>query len=244
VDDHFYHNQEVIMSQEPLPEPIKPTYETYTWSQVWTKATLQPSVETYESLIRDPNAGVNRGILWVFLVTLVGFLLATLVQYFFLSLDISIFGLGESTAGIFGSLWLQLICGAPIAAIIAVVGLIIWAGITHLIAAVLGGQGEFGDLVYGFAAFSAPISLVTMLLGSIPYIGCLITLLGLYTVILTVIAIKAVYGFDWVRAIISALLIPILVFCFASVCVLSTIALLGDTISEVFNQISSALSTP
>jgi hypothetical protein len=192
---------EGIMSQEPLPEPVEPTYETFTWSQVWNKAILQPSVETYESLIRDPSADMNRGLKWVFVVSLILIILNSLG-----------FGLVNNIEGdSVDQVWL--ICFAPVGASLVVLFIVISASINHFIAGILGGHGERRDLVYCIAAFSAPIVLISAFLVLIRYANILSTLLYWYQIVLSVIAIKSVYKLSWLRAIISALLFPILLFC-------------------------------
>jgi hypothetical protein len=45
--------------------------ETLPWYKVWSDALTKPSVETYERLIRDPNANPFKAVLWVFVAAMI-----------------------------------------------------------------------------------------------------------------------------------------------------------------------------
>jgi hypothetical protein len=91
----------------------------------------------------------------------------------------------------------------PVVAALIVVGTIIVVGLQHLVARALGGQGVFDDMIYSYASFSAPISLITSAMGMIPLVGCLSLFVVFYALALNVIAVKAVHRLDTGRAILS-----------------------------------------
>ncbi len=102
----------------------------------------------------------------------------------------------------------------PVLAALAIVGMIIVVGIQNLVARALGGEGGFDDLIYAYASFSAPLSLIGAAVGLIPVLGCLSIFVGLYGLVLNVIAVKAVHRVDTGRAILSVFWwIPVGVVC-------------------------------
>jgi len=157
------------------------------WSEIWTQALTRPSVMTFENLINQPQATRQRAYKWVFLSTLVGGTVATMAEWL----------RGQSPH------WLQW-AGIPILALLAVIALILAAGVTQWVARAIGGTGNSTQLVYAFATFNAPMSVATgFVFGTI-----LLLPLSLYGLILTVIAVKAVHRFSWGKAVVSVL--PIL----------------------------------
>jgi hypothetical protein len=87
------------------------------------------------------------------------------------------------------------------AALGALLGVAFSAWVTQLIARALGGSGTYTKLVYLFAAFQAPLLIVSPL-GGLP-VPCLFLVslgTGLYGLLLTVISVEAVNRFGWGRA--------------------------------------------
>jgi hypothetical protein len=124
-------------------------------------------------------------------------------------------------------------CFVPFSAVIAVIASAIGAGLYQLIARLLGGEGDFNALYNAMAAYSAPMGLVSSLISAIPFVGgCLSALVGIYNLVLTVIAIQAINRFGIGKAIVTVL-IPLIVVgaccCLAVLAMGSTLApLLGD----------------
>jgi len=219
--------------------------ESFTWSEVWINALTKPSVETYERLVRDPNASTNKAYGWVFICSLIGVLLSSLI-------GMGIGGLFDagSIAGfnygtLFGVSIFQLLCCAPIVGVLAVFGIALNAAITQLIARALGGTGTYSELVYAYAAYTAPYTLVTSILFAIPFVSfCLGIPLSIYSIVLTVISVNAVNKFGWGKAIVSAFVLPLVIIVLSICAAVFLLTLLGPTIGDVFSDIVRELSTP
>jgi hypothetical protein len=231
------------MSEESLQAvPIRST-ETLTWFDTWILAVTQPSVASFEKIIRDPKASITRAFLWVFITSLIG--------YAFIMAGQMIFG-GRADASMFGGqsnlepvqMLLIFACQTPIMAVLSIVGLVICAGITTLIARALGGTGPFSQLVYAFAAYEAPLALVSGVLGAIPLVIFLSFFLGVYGIVLNVIAVKAVHQFGWGKAIVSSVVILFGILVLIAIITIVILALLGPSIQNVFNNVIQQIGTP
>jgi hypothetical protein len=217
--------------------------ESLSWSEVWIRALTRPSVETYESFMRDPKASANRAYGWVFVSALVGTFITFLIGFVITSLG-SDAATDLSPVGYFGSFTLLTLCCVPIIAVLSVIGLAISAGLTQLVARAFGGTGTYTELVYAIAAFTAPLSLIASVISPIPCIGFLAIVLGIYGIALGITAVNAAHGFGWGKATVSYLVVPVgiavIIACFA----IGILALLGPQIGDVFSQIIEELSTP
>ncbi len=212
------------------------------WWEVWIIALARPSVETFESLVRDPNASTSKAYTWVFITGLIGSAISMLAQLLLPGAS-TLSSVEESEMGAaFGSSLVTLICLVPLSALFSVLGLMIRAGITQLIARALGGTGTYSRLVYAFAAFVAPLTVIFSILGSIPYVSCLVFPLTIYACVLPVIAVKAVNQFGWGRAIVSG--VVILAGILLLVAVIFILALLGPVVGGVFSNIMQEIATP
>ena len=226
------------MESPPLEEPGK----ALSWSEVWTSALLRPSLETYERILNDPDASPNRAYLWVFICALIGYLIS-----FFLGLALSALGVTSfaDLGALVGFSAITLICCLPVAGALAVIGLAIGAAVTQFIAGLLGGEGSYSRLVYAYGAYTAPLSLVSGLVSSIPFVNlCLGIPLLIYGIVLNVISVNAVNRFGWGRSIVAALIIPIVIMLIVPCAVIAVLALMGPAIGDVFSQIVNELSTP
>jgi hypothetical protein len=106
---------------------------------------------------------------------------------------------------------LVLLCFIPLAAGLAVLGLIISTGILQFVAGALGGVGSFRKLFFATASYSSPITLFGSILGAIPVVGgCLALPLSLYSLYLNALAIKSVNRFGWGSTIIT-MFVPALI---------------------------------
>ncbi|MBN1643188.1 MAG: YIP1 family protein [Anaerolineae bacterium] len=214
---------------------------SFPWSEAWQMALLQPSVETYGTLIRDPKASTNRGFGWVCACTLIGYVISALLGLAFGEVS----GGTLDVAALAGAGAMVLFCGAPVAVLITVIALAISAAFSHLIARALGGRGTYGTLIYAIACYAAPMGLLASLIGAIPYLSYLVFVLSAYAVVLNVIAIRAVHGFGWGKAIVSSgVVLASLLVCIAIV-VIAMLLLLGPVIGDVFsNIVEELLLTP
>lgn len=106
------------------------------------------------------------------------------------------------------------------------ISLFIYWGIVYLLGRAFGGTGAFGELAYGFALFSAPLTVLGTLVGIIPFVGVFISFaVAIYNLYLTYLAIqsgmnlpanKALYVVLILLAIVVAIVLCIAIF-FAAV---------------------------
>jgi hypothetical protein len=93
-------------------------------------------------------------------------------------------GMAAAQPGLFG-----LIIGSLIG---TTIGLLIYWGIVYGLGRAFGGTGAFGELAYGFALFSAPLTVLGTLVGIIPVVGGFISLaVAIYSLYLTYLAIQS-----------------------------------------------------
>jgi hypothetical protein len=205
--------------------------QSFTWQQAWRMALTEPGEDTYIDLINDPQASPNRAYIWVGLVSTAMFAASIAGQ----SLGLT-FNLNRSSSASPGLLVLCL----PFVGVLAVLGLIIGVGIQNFVARILGGEGSFDKLVYAYASFYAPLSLISSVLSLVPCVGCFSGLLGLYGLVLNVIAVKAVHRFDWGRAALTVFWwVPLMCLCvFAFICVG------GPVMGNVLQNILTEVATP
>ncbi len=214
------------------------------WSEVWLKAITRPSVATYETLVSMPDLSTGTAYAWVFVGALVGYIFAFLIGSVFGGFA----GFGQPEAiipyGGSGFSILLLVCVGPLVSLLSVLGLMISAGITQFIATALGGTGTYGKLVYAYAAYLAPLSVIASIVGAIPVVNCLTIPLGIYGLVLNVTAVKAVNEFGWGRAIASSFLILASILVIIAVVVIVVLALLGPAIGNIFENILEGIVTP
>jgi hypothetical protein len=213
----------------------------YEWQEVWQKAVIEPSPETFEELIADPNANTNRAMTWIFIVGLISGFMSIVAQAIFGTSTLFFFGGNSGDAvGLGGSL----ICGViliPIGAVLAIIGSYIAVGIMHLIARVLGGDGRFEDMYYSYAAYSSPLSILTSLVGVIPILGALISIpIAIYGIVLNVIALKAVYKYGWFQAVLTLFVPLIVIFGLILCCIIALVGTAGG-VGSVFDNINETL---
>lgn len=228
------------MTEEIIHQPAEG--ETLSIVETWIKALTSPTEETYTKIAKDPGASLGKAILWIFLVGLVGSLISGVLPSVF---GTSLVPFGEEYLPPtfyerdFGS---TILC-SPVAGILTVLSSLIATGIVYVFAKMLGGTGTYERLFYTFAAYQVPLELVISVLNPIPLIGCLNLFLGLYALVLLVIATKAVMEFDWGKAVISSIVIPIIIAIVVIGCLIfSFMVLLGPAIGNVFEGINEGLN--
>ena len=221
--------------------------------ETWIKALTQPRDQAYLSIVNDPGASLGKAVLWLAGFGFVGGLFSGIVnaifggsamrqvgqmfsQYSDLPFNFPARGGGfmsvvsSSFGGLFG----------------AVIGALIFVGLVQLVSRALGGTGTFEKLFYGYAAYAAPMLLITGVVGSIPFVNwCLSPLLGIYGIVLGVMANKAAHGYDTGKAVIAVLAPGLVIFllCCCVIAVFGTAlsALLGPSVNNVFGNIQGSL---
>ncbi len=230
-------------------EPIIPDSGPTPFYQTWITALTKPNEQTYAAIASSPDANANKAYLWLFLVALLNFFFATLVQGVVMRNMMQQFGdSADFLNNGFGGGIIAAICGAPVGAAIYVLFFAITTAIVQWIAKMFNGQGSYNQLAYAFGAILAPymlVSSVLTLLSAIPYVGfcfsAIAGIAGIYILVLEIMAVKGVNQIGWGAAV-GALLIPVLVIVFLCACLVGvTLALLGPVISETFDSINQSL---
>lgn len=195
----------------------KPVGKKMSWYEVWLMAVFSPSVGTYRRIIEDPAASPGRGYLWVFISGLISIFASTLIFAWRMQVMMPEFtaqfpglaSLNQQT--ILGYGLIGMLVGSPILAGIAVLGVIIQAALFQLVAKIFIGEGSFAEMVYALSAIAAPIYLLGIVfMLPIYWLNILGSLLGLYNLFLTLLAIKAVNRFGWGSSCVVVIAIPIL----------------------------------
>ena len=112
------------------------------------------------------------------------------------------------------------------------------------VAGALGGTGSYSKLAFAFAAYLAPLSVISSVLGLIPYVNCLAFPLGIYGIVLNVTAVKAVNQLSWGKAIAASVVILAGVVIGVACLTIVILALLGPAIGNVFSNIIQEIGTP
>jgi hypothetical protein len=173
------------------------------WLQTWLIAVVRPSLEVYKLIAANPKASLWRGILWVFLASLVGMLIGLPLTRLLSQPH------GARMAVEFQSILINFdlfIIAAPLAALFQTLFVFTASSMIHWFAHLSGGQGSYKRLVYTQAAFSAPLWLIVDILLAVPLVGTWIFILqAIYFTFLSVIAVKAVHGLGTGKAITAVL---------------------------------------
>lgn len=218
--------------------------------QTWIKVLSRPGQEVFVAEKESASAKLSTALLWMILASIVSALLGlvqtqlaaagmessfdAMLEEFrtemppdappeLLSAFESVF---DFLPGLMGSASLSTIIVGPISFLFVV-------GIFHVIASLLRGQGQYGRFAYLVAAFWAPITIASSLLGVVPVVGgCVGGLLVVYAYVLTYFAAKVEYGLSDGRAII-VVAAPILLGALLSACL--AVAVFGIAISAIQN---------
>jgi hypothetical protein len=251
--------ENAIMDQYPSNAPtMGPRPGPAGWLPVWIKAVTKPNEMTFAEITAGPEATSKTAFLWIFIAgtlsALVSGILGVIISALGFQRQINIPGFeqfqnlsggGETT----GVSLVTTICSAPLAGLFTVLFFAIGVAIVQWIAKLFGGSGSFDKLAYAMAAISVPFSVVSMILtpfGAIPILGICTGLLsfglGIYALVLEIMAVKGVNGFGWGPAI-GSVLIPGLVLVFLCACIVgASLAFLGPVIGDVFRQINQSLA--
>jgi len=225
------------------------------WFSTWMTAVTKPNEQTFATMAQHPDAmSVNRAFLWIFLAGTI----SALINGVFQSI-LELTGFGSQTPGLadlFGGAERGIaftlgvtICVSPIAGALAVLFFAIGVGIVQWVATMFKGTGTFSQLAYTMAAISVPVSLVSSVLtpfSSIPIVnictGLVSLVVGIYAIVLELMAIKGVNKFGWGEAA-GSLFLPglVLVCCIAVPGVIAVMRLLGPKIGNTFSTISNSL---
>ena len=206
-------------------------YQSKPFYQIWIDAVSKPNLANFTEIVNDPNASLGTALLWLAGVGFLGSLISGTLQ--------SIFGVNAAVYELLGTEYstttsfIGVIGGAFGSLIFTPLVAMVIVGLMHLVSRALGGDGSFEKMLFGFAAFWVPISLVNALIGSIPVIGCLSFVLSIYALVLNVFANQAVYGYDTGKAVISSVGVPVLIFVVLFACII-VLVIMGVAVSAPF----------
>ncbi|HVN16520.1 MAG TPA: YIP1 family protein [Anaerolineales bacterium] len=222
-------NMNMPMSSAPTPSSSggpKPFF------QVWIDALTKPNEQTFADMASSPNAKAMTAYIWVFVGLLVEFFFSFLVNGALVRRAFEQQGMGGSLPG--GGIGIALIgafCGGPIFAVIGAIIFAIFTALIQWVAKMFGGTGTNDQLAYTFGAIATPfylISTVFVLLGAIPFVGfcfrLMAGLLGLYALVLYIMASKGVNKFGWGQAA-GSVLIPGLAIGLVCCCVVGGVSM-------------------
>jgi hypothetical protein len=186
-----------MLAEQAPPTPSIPL----PWYQVWLKALTSPNVATYQDLVSRPGVTLGKACLWVGVVSVVATAISVVLVLAFSSLSLLDPAAQEGIDALsaLGGSAVLIACLVPFAAVAAILGLLISAGISHLLARALGGTGTYEQLAYAIAAYSARSIVSSAILHTVRRRGGGI-LLSFYLLFLNVLAIKAVHNISWGRA--------------------------------------------
>ena len=128
------------------------------WYTLWWDVWTLPGTETFRQMLEETNGGAGRGFLWVVFSGILSAVAYAVLMFAFPNISLnSIPAANRQMFQTFGAVG-NFLC-IPIASI---VGAAITAGIYHGLARLFGGTGEWGRLVFCFAAIQAPTTLIAL----------------------------------------------------------------------------------
>jgi hypothetical protein len=197
--------------------------------ETWRRVLTQPGEPVFQQEKLNPNGTLQTALIWMVIAGVVAAIfgyLASVVGASSMAAMLSQMGaLPPEIRDQMGTALSMASGGAGFGAIIAVpVGFLIGTFIMHLIAKMLGGQGEYSTFAYLSSTYQAPLTIVSSVLSIIPFLGgCIGFLIIIYTYVESFFAIKTNYGLTSGRAVVAILIPLILLFivfaCFAFVLV-------------------------
>ena len=222
------------------------------WFSTWMTAITKPNEQTFATLAEHPDAASNgRAFTWVFIAGTVSALISGVfaavlnLAGFASSSPLDAIG-GGASRGVAFSFGVA-ICGSPIAGALGVLFFAVFVGIVQWVAKMFKGTGTFSQLAYTMAAVTVPFTLISSLLtpfSAIPIVGIctglVSLLLGLYALVLELMAVKGVNKFGYGQAIGSLFLPGLLIAC-CVFAVIAGLAAMGVAVGETFNQINNNL---
>ena len=223
--------------------------------ETWMAAVTKPNEGTFARIVAQPGATTGKAFLWLFVASLITTFFSLIVQAVSAGGQMEMFRrmlppelareLPAATPSFgFGTV----ICGAPLGAIFTVLGYAIGIALIQWVAKLFGGTGTFEKLAYAFSSIAVPVSVVSAilaLLGIIPFVGILTGLigfaLGIYVIVLEVLAVKAVNGLETGKAVGAVLLPGLVIFLLVCCCFIVGMAFLGLAIGDIFEGINQSL---
>lgn len=204
--------------------------------ETWRRVLTQPGEPVFEQEKLNPNGTLQTALIWMVIAGVVAAifgLISGAIGASSAAAMISQMGLPAEIEAQMGPM-ITAISGGSVAAIISVpVFFLIGTFILHLIAKMLGGQGEYNTFAYLTSTFQAPLTMASSILAVIPFLGgCVAMIIGIYGYVLSYFAVKANYGLTSGRAL-AVVLIPLALLILLVICLA---AFIGFFIVSVSNN--------
>jgi hypothetical protein len=233
--DQFSSNAPIM---EPKPGPAG-------WFPVWIKAVTKPSEQTFAEITDHPDAVSKTAFIWIFIAGMLATIVMGILQAIVMAMGFS----NQLGSGGVGTFAITMLCASPVAGLFSVLFFALGVAIIQWIAKLFGGVGTFDKMAYAMAAISVPFTLVSMVLSpfnAIPYLGICVGAisagLGIYALVLEIMAVKGVNKFGWGAAA-GSVLLPVLVIGFICGCiVIASLMMLGPVVGNVFSSINQSLA--
>jgi hypothetical protein len=206
------------------------------WIETWRRVLTQPGEPVFEEEKVNPNGTLQTALIWMVIAGVIAAifgLIAGAIGASSTAAMISQMGLPPEVQAQMGPMLGMMTGAAGFAAIITVpVFFLIGTFIMHLIATLLGGQGDYSRFAYMASTYQAPLVIASSILSIIPFLGgCVGALLGIYGYVLAYFAVKVNYNLTSGRAL-AAILIPLIIVAFLIMCIAAVfagfIATMGD----------------
>lgn len=156
-----------------------------TWGRIWLAAVTRPTVATYQDLARHPQVGSRDAWIWL--------LGSGLLSGVFMSQG----SVHVRTGAAMNS---SLALAIAVFALMAVLSWASFAACIQGIARLMKGGGNYQSLIFVFAAFNAPLMLLTSGLSLVPRGGAILMVLYLYWLALYSVAVRAAHQVSWLKA--------------------------------------------
>jgi hypothetical protein len=160
---------------------------------VWKDALMKPFA-TFEKMKK--GADLMEGFKHVLVAGVIAGVLGAIGAYFGLAAVASAGGpFGSAFAGM---AMVGILIGTPI---MAVIGWLLMSLVYFVFAKLLGGSGSYTLQTYLIALYTAPLMVLSAVVGLIPVLGSILgMLLSLYGLYLLTMALKSAHGFDTIKA--------------------------------------------
>ena len=225
------------------------------WVSVWIKAVTKPSEQTFIDITESPNANAKTAYIWVFIAGTISAIIQTFAATIRMATGAAsqfsqipglekYFPQSSSGGGSFVVSLIGGLCASPFAGLLTILFFALFVAIIQWIAKLFGGTGTYEKLLYALAAITVPMTIVSslfVLLGVIPLVGICLGVIsfgvGIYSLVLQLMALKAVNRFGWGQAAGSLFLPGIVVFIVCALVVGGSLLFLGPEIGNVFKGI-------
>jgi hypothetical protein len=192
------------------------------WIATWRRVVTQPGEPVFLEEKSNPNGTLQTAIIWMVIAGVVAGIFGAIAGAIGASSMAAMLGQADLPPEVMaqmGPLVSTLSATSGLAAIITVpLFFLIGTFILHLIAKMLGGQGDYGKFAYLAGTFQAPLTIVSSILAVIPVLGgCVSFLIVIYTYVLSFFAVKANYGLTSGRAV-AVILIPLALLFVLAIC--------------------------